>query len=187
MGFSRQEYWSGVPLPSHSPSLAFLNSCFEAIWIHIHEAPHHVPGKETGVVFLLPTIACLPVTGAWQVNMSYGECCSCIAECMHDKLLHLCPTLCDSMDCSPPGSSVHRILQARILEWDAMPSSRGNFPIQGSNLHLLSLHWQASSLPLVPPGKPLCCWDLWKSLLICILHPVSSKFRIKWDNRIPKY
>ena len=35
-----------------------------------------------------------------------------------------CPTLCDPMDCSPPGSSVHGILQARILEWIAMPSSR---------------------------------------------------------------
>ena len=36
--------------------------------------------------------------------------------------------LCDSMDCSPPGSSVHGILQARILEWVAMPSSRGSSP-----------------------------------------------------------
>ena len=33
-------------------------------------------------------------------------------------------TLCDPVDCSPPGSSVHGILQARILEWVAMPSSR---------------------------------------------------------------
>ena len=32
-----------------------------------------------------------------------------------------CLTLCDSMDCSPPDSSVHRILQARILEWVAIP------------------------------------------------------------------
>ena len=38
----------------------------------------------------------------------------------------LCLTLCDPMDCSPPGSSVHGILQARILEWVAMPSSRGS-------------------------------------------------------------
>ena len=38
-----------------------------------------------------------------------------------------CPTLWDSMDCSPPGSSVHGIFQARILEWVAMPSSRGSF------------------------------------------------------------
>ena len=42
-------------------------------------------------------------------------------------LAQLCPTLCDSMDCSPPGSSVHGILQARILEWMAMPSS-GDHP-----------------------------------------------------------
>ena len=33
------------------------------------------------------------------------------------QLLHSSPTLCDTMDCSPPGSSVHGILQARVLEW----------------------------------------------------------------------
>ena len=39
-----------------------------------------------------------------------------------------CPTLCDPMDCSPPGSSVHMISQARIiLEWVAISSSRGSF------------------------------------------------------------
>ena len=37
-----------------------------------------------------------------------------------------CPTLCDPVDWSPPGSSVHRMLQARTLEWVAMPSSRGS-------------------------------------------------------------
>ena len=37
-----------------------------------------------------------------------------------------CPTLCDPMDCSPPGSSVHGIFQARILEWIAIPFSRGS-------------------------------------------------------------
>ena len=37
-----------------------------------------------------------------------------------------CPTLCDTMDCSPSGSSVHGILQARILEWVAVPFSRGS-------------------------------------------------------------
>ena len=39
----------------------------------------------------------------------------------------LCPTLDDPMDCSPPGSSVHAILQARILEWEAISFSRGSF------------------------------------------------------------
>ena len=36
-----------------------------------------------------------------------------------------CPTLCDPMDCSPPGSPVHGSLQARILEWVAIPFFRG--------------------------------------------------------------
>ena len=39
------------------------------------------------------------------------------------KLLQSCPTLCDPMDCSRPGSSVRGILQARIVEWVAIPSS----------------------------------------------------------------
>ena len=42
------------------------------------------------------------------------------------KSLQLCPILGDPMDCSPPGSSVHGILQTRILEWVAMPFSRGS-------------------------------------------------------------
>ena len=42
------------------------------------------------------------------------------------KSLQPYPTLCDPMDCSPPGSSVHGILQAGILEWVARPSSRGS-------------------------------------------------------------
>ena len=42
-----------------------------------------------------------------------------------------CLTLCDPMDCSPPGSSVHGILQTRVLEWVAMPSTR-IFPTRGT-------------------------------------------------------
>ena len=41
------------------------------------------------------------------------------------KVAQLCPTLSDPMDCKLPGSSVHGILQARILEWVAVPFSRG--------------------------------------------------------------
>ena len=44
---------------------------------------------------------------------------------MHAELLQLCLILCNSMHCSLPGSSVHGIVQARILEWVDMPSSRG--------------------------------------------------------------
>ena len=52
-----------------------------------------------------------------------------------------------------PGSSVHGILQARILEWISMPFCQGIFLTQGLNLSLLCLlHWQVGSLPLAPPG-----------------------------------
>ena len=44
--------------------------------------------------------------------------------CMSAKSLQLCPTLCGSMNCGLPGSSVHGILQARILEWVAILCSR---------------------------------------------------------------
>ena len=59
--------------------------------------------------------------------------------------------LCDSMDCSPPHSSVHGIFQARILEWVAISYS------QGLNLRLL--HCKEDSLPLYHLGSPL--WDRW--------------------------
>ena len=54
--------------------------------------------------------------------------CTCVCE-----VAQSCPTLCYPMDCSPPGSAVRGILQARILQWVAMPSSRGSFPTEGSN------------------------------------------------------
>jgi len=55
------------------------------------------------------------------------------------------------MDCSPPGSSVHGILQARILEWVAMPSL-GNLPHLGIEHRSPAL--QAESLPLNHQGSP---------------------------------
>ena len=63
---------------------------------------------------------------------------------------HLCSTLCNLVDYSPPGSWVHGILQARILEWVAIPISRGSSPPRdwpGSPA------LQADSLPWDPPGK----------------------------------
>ena len=49
-----------------------------------------------------------------------------ICACAHDKSLQSCPTLCDTMDCTPPASSICGILQARILEWVTVTSSRGS-------------------------------------------------------------
>ena len=50
---------------------------------------------------------------------------------VHAQLLRSCLTLCDPMGCNQPGFSVHGILQARILEWVSMPSSRGSSQPRG--------------------------------------------------------
>ena len=77
----------------------------------------------------------------------YGIVCVC-------SVAQLCLTLCDPMDCSPPGSSVHGILWARILEWVAISFSRRSS--RPRDLGLLNLlHWQVDSLPLVPPAMAL--------------------------------
>ena len=76
-------------------------------------------------------------------------------------LSHLChvPTLCDTMDCIPPGSSVHEILQARVLEWVVMPSSReySHLGIEPTSL--------MSHVPLAPPGK---CSERYIYVCVCV-------------------
>ena len=62
-----------------------------------------------------------------------------------------CLTLCDPVDCSLLGFSVHGIFQARILEWITISYSRV-YSWPDWNLYLL--HWQVDSLPLAPPQKP---------------------------------
>ena len=72
---------------------------------------------------------------------------------LHAKLLESYPTLCDPVECSPPGSSV---LEFSRQEYRAGCHTllQGIFLMQGSNPHLLCLlHWQAGSLPLAPPVK----------------------------------
>ena len=76
-----------------------------------------------------------------------------------------CPTLCDLMDCSPPGSSVHGILQAKILEWVANSFSRGSCScsLVNSETWILSpwpefctwvlLQFQTAQMPSIVEGK----------------------------------
>ena len=77
--------------------------------------------------------------------------CVCVCVCVCVLVAQSCPTLCDSMDWSPPGSSVHGTLQARILEWVGIPFSR-DFPNPGIEPGFPAL--KADSLPSEPPGKP---------------------------------
>ena len=91
-----------------------------------------------------------------------------------------CRALCDSVDCSPPGSSVHGILQARIVEWVAMPSSRGSSqPRDRTCISQHLLHWQVGSLPLAPPGKPnkFLIWNIKRKNMIHINTKYLFPFR----------
>ena len=96
MGFSRQEHWSGVPLPSPKILLSI--------------------SKYSHMTFLLHLLI-------WHMILR--------DSCVHAKLLQLCLTLWDPMVCSPPGFLIHGILQAKILEWVAISSSRGSSPPKG--------------------------------------------------------
>ena len=93
------------------------------------------------------------------------------------ELLQSCPTLCDSTDCSLPGCSVHGILQARTLEWVAMPSSRGSSqsrdriylsPVSGTGRQILC-HWHHLGSPPLPYAYSiyllLTTGHIWQNLL----------------------
>ena len=92
----------------------------------------------------------------WKIGTDIGI--YTIDACVFAKSLQLCPTLCDSMDCSPPGSFVHGILQARTLEWAAMPSSRGSSqPRDRTHISYL-LHWHQALYCQRCLGSPHCWW-----------------------------
>ena len=80
-----------------------------------------------------------------------------------------CLTLCNPTDFSPPGSSVHGILQARILEWAAISSSRGSSSPRIKTMSPTSPALQADSLPPSQQGSPYMLTLPW---FICLL-PVS--------------
>ena len=87
--------------------------------------------------------------------LSWKPLCVCVyvCVCVCVQSLHSCPTFCNPIDCSLPGSSVHRDSPGKNTEVGCHALLQGNFPIQRSNLSLFCLlHWQAGSLPLAPPG-----------------------------------
>ena len=89
---------------------------------------------------------------------------------------------CDPMDCSPPGSSVHGIFLARILEWVVISYSRGSsWPRDQTRILLRLLLWQVDSLPLSHQGSPLT----FSSLLIDVLSPWAPSTLLQQGTSIP--
>ena len=96
MGFSRQVYWSGLPLPS----LILL------LYIQLN-----------------------------RFNLTYDK--SYLRLQSESKVTQSCPTLCDPMDGSLPGSSVHGIFQARVLEWGAISFSENTLHLRSNGTNSL--------------------------------------------------
>ena len=104
----------------------------------------------TGMPGVLQSMGLERVQQDWATVLNWTELNR--TSCMHAVTSVMTP--CDPMDHSPPGYSVHGVLQTRILEWVAMPSSWGSSQPRDQIHVSCLLNWQAGSLPLAPPGKP---------------------------------
>ena len=104
-------------------------------------------------------------------------------------VIHLCLTLCDPTDCSLPGSSIHEILQARILEWVAISFSRAHTgenrigclmstgaprPVHHQSVPLLCKAFLTARLFNCEPFREDCSSDL----IISNMYPKDLSFRI---------
>ena len=89
--------------------------------------------------------------------------------CLWLKITQLCLTICNPMDCSPPDSSVHGILQARILEWVAIPFSR-------ICLYIFSKYLFGHK---VPSGFSIRWYE--KTQIKFLANPIQYIWRSKWQ------
>ena len=142
MGFSRQEYWSGVPLPSpaYGPYQVLKHRRHSEIFVELITLPFYFWIKKisNGSRYSFKwehfswTIAVNDHSPTWGTSSFSVKGPPAKRAPSHLAVQVLvvqsCPTLCDPMDCSSPGSSVHGIFQARILEWVAISYSRGSSP-----------------------------------------------------------
>ena len=104
---------------------------------------------------------------ALQCYVSF--CCTmkCISRVLCAKSLQLCPTLHDPVDYSPPGSSIHGILQARILVWFAMPSSRD---LSNPGIEPVSLMSPALACGFFSTSPT---WEVQLYVVVVVVQPLS--------------
>ena len=98
-----------------------------------------------------------PALGAWNLG-------HCTSKGKWSEVTQSCPTLCNPMDCSLPGSSLHGIFQTRILEWVAISFSRGSSqPRDWTQVsHTVGKHFTIWATRKPPKGSPLlysCWWE----------------------------
>ena len=150
VGFPRQEYWSGLPSPS----------------------PRHLP--DPGIEPTSPAFA-----GRFFTTEPPGEPQN-VTAAATAKLCQSCPTLCNSIDGSPPGSPVPGILQARTLEWVAIPFSNAwKWKVKGKSLSrvwLLATPWtEANQAPL---SMGFSGQEYWSGVPVPSLQNVTTYYQI---------
>ena len=96
--------------------VSYLTKHRATLW-PCNPTPGHICGEKYDLKGYIP-----PMFTAAVYNRQYVCVCACVCVRL---VTQSCPTLCNHMDCCPPGSFVHGDLQARILEWGTMPSCRG--------------------------------------------------------------
>ena len=167
MGFLRQEYWSGLPFPSPqdlpNPGIEPMSTASQVDSL-LTEPPENT---RLGCILLAD----------WDRRTKQNQ--ALIVECAAAaaaRSLQSCPTLCNPIDCSPPGSPVPGILQARTLEWLAIAFSNAwkwEVKVKSlSRVRLLVSPWTAAyQAPLsmgfsrqeywsgVPLPSPSWVWD----------------------------
>ena len=128
--------------PFHSTYLLGLFTGFIAL--HIHTLSRHVLHMAFSLFFTI-------------YPLFYSSLLACVCVCILSRSVmpHSLRLSTHTRTLWPPGSSFPGILQAGILEWVALPSSRGSSqPRDRTHVSLRLLHWQVGSLPLAPSGKP---------------------------------
>ena len=112
----------------------------------------------------LPHFSCVPKINYWHCWAPFLS--SIILQ--FTSVAQSCLTLWDPMNCSPPGSSIQGDSPGKNTGVDCHALLQGIFLTQESNPSLLHLlHWQADSLPLVPPGNPfILAWPITKNSCI---------------------
>ena len=146
-----------------------MRVCAPTLCVSNSLRPHSPPGSSVHGIFQNTRVVaisyprgsfrprdrnCIPRTGrlspdfidsaTWEAHMRHLRCQGVVTQS--------CPTLCDPMDYSLPGSSVHGIFQARVLEWGSHFLLQGDLPDPGIKPGSSAV--QADALPSKPPGKP---------------------------------
>ena len=176
MGFSREEYWSGLPLYifilKWSRALDYKNNTYfkNNLYWKIISFSCLIELSRTSSTKLKKAVISGGILASFLmgvIQVSLYDVWWCVCE-----VAQSCPTLCDPVDYSPPDSSVHGILQARILEWVAISFSRGSSQPRDRT-------WVSCIA-----GRRFILWATREACRCLLSYWGSSPFLVYWDFKI---